>query len=134
MLATDVWTDSSHEAVVCETPERWKPGGVVATVVLAAVLVLTVVGLPYRAQALSLGVMVLGALALVPTLVRERRRSRRHRPGAAVLTLLASRRPGAGRAVLDARGRAADARQAWLWPGCPGEARGVLRAGGLQES
>jgi len=132
MLSSDVWTDSSHEAVVCETPERWKPGVVVAIVAVAAVLVLTLVRLSYRTQAVSIGVMVLGVLALVPTLVRERRRSRRHRPGAAVLTFLASRRPGAGRALLDARCRAADARQAWLCLDAPVKLEGYYAQAGFK--
>lgn len=132
MLATDVWTDRSHDAVVCETPERWKPGVVVATVVAAAVLVLGVLRLSYRAQALSVGVMVLGVLALVPALVRERRRSQRHRPGAAVLTFLASRRPGAGRALLDARCQAADARRGWLCLDAPVKLEGYYAQAGFR--
>lgn len=132
MLATDVWTDRSQDAVVCETPERWKPGVAVAVVVVAAVLVLTVLRLPYRAQALSIGVMVLGVLALVPTLVRERRRSQRHRPGAAVLTFLASGRPGAGRALLDARCQAADTRRAWLCLDAPVKLEGYYAQAGFR--
>ena len=113
MLSSDVWTDEAHDAVVCETPERRK-WWLVAPVVGFAALGPFVAMLPGAVQGVLVVMAIVGLISLVPTLRRELRRSKRHRPNAAVLTFLASRRPGAGRALLDARCDAADGRGAWL--------------------
>lgn len=122
ILCSDVWTDEAHDAVVCQTPERRKLWPL-APVAGFAALGPFVAMLPGPVQWVLVVMAVVGFISLVPTLRRELRRSKRHRPNAGVLTFLASRRPGAGRALLDARCEAADGR---------GEAAADVGGGGLR--
>ena len=132
MLSTDVWTDTSHDAVVCETPERFKAGLLLAATAVSVVGFVPFVMISHRSQLIVAGVMTVLVSALAPTLMRERRRSRRHRSGAAVLTFLASRRPGAGRALLEARCRAADAKHQWLCLDAPVQLEDYYRKSGFE--
>ena len=129
MLASDVWTDAAHEAVVCETPRRWK--GRAALIPLPGFALLApLTWLPHGFW-VAMAVLWLFVLPFTPQLVRELRRSRRHRAGAPVLTFLASRRKGAGRALLDARCEAADSRKTWLCLDAPAALEGFYSGSGF---
>jgi hypothetical protein len=131
MLAADVWTDGRREAVVCETPKRRKARFYIS-VLVGALLLSPLAALPNGTVVLF---TVLAALVLpfVPAGLRDVRCARRHRDGTAVLTFLASRRRGAGRALLDARCDAADSRRAWLCLDAPAELESYYRGSGVEK-
>jgi len=130
MLSRDVWTDGARDAVVCEPSGRWpKPRFFMATTAIALVLS-PLLQLPHGGWVVAATLVGL-VLPFSPTLAGDYRRMRRHRPGATVLTFLASRRPGAGRALLDDRCAAADARQAWLCLDAPIELEGFYNGSGF---
>ncbi|MFP5319495.1 MAG: hypothetical protein ACLGI2_14535 [Acidimicrobiia bacterium] len=130
MLSADVWTDLAHDAVVCETPRRRKPR-FWAAVAVVALLFSPLVALPNGALVALVTLMAV-LLPFLPGGIRDLRRARQHRSGAAVLTFLASRRPGAGRALLDARCEAADARRAWLCLDAPEALEEFYRGSGFE--
>lgn len=131
MLSRDVWTDGARDAVLCEPSGRWpRPRFFMATTAIALVL-FPLLQLPHGVWIVG-AIIVAPVLAFRPTLLGDYRRMRRHRRGATVLTFLASRRPGAGRALLDARCAAADARQAWLCLDAPIELEGFYNGSGFR--
>lgn len=130
MLARDVWTDRDRNAVVCESTRVPKLRFFAATTAIA-ILFSPLLQLPHG-RLIVVATLVALVLPFSPTLARDLRRTRRHRRGATVLTFLASRRPGAGRALLDARSRAADERQAWLCLDAPIELKGFYSGAGFK--
>lgn len=130
MMSRDVWTDGAHDAVLCEPSGRWpKPRFFMATTAIALMLS-PLLQLPHGGWVVAATLVGL-VLPFSPSLVGDYRRMRRHRRGATVLTFLASRRPGAGRALLDARCAVADARQAWLCLDAPIELEGFYEGSGF---
>jgi hypothetical protein len=130
MLARDVWSDRDRDAVVCESTRLPKLRFFAATTAIA-ILFSPLLHLPHGRVVVAATLVAL-VLPFSPTLARDLRRTRRHRRGATVLTFLASRRPGAGRALLDARCRAADERQAWLCLDAPIELEGFYNESGFK--
>ncbi|HWI05442.1 MAG TPA: hypothetical protein VNT52_16675, partial [Acidimicrobiales bacterium] len=130
MLARDVWTDRDRDAAVCESTRLPKLRFFTATTAIA-VLFSPLLLLPHG-RVVMVATLVALVLPFSPTLARDLRRTRRHRAGATVLTFLASRLPGAGRALLDARCRAADERQAWLCLDAPIELQGFYNGSGFK--
>jgi len=134
MLSRDVWTDTASHAAVCETASRWKPGLLVLpATALGALGVVVWLALINGVEA-AVAAALIGVVALIPLLPRvaqERELSKRHRRGAKVLTCLASRRPGAGRDLVEARCVVADAQAVWLCLDAPEKLRGYYEALGF---
>lgn len=130
MLARDVWTDRDRDSVVCESTRLPRLRFFAATTAIA-VLFSPLLLLPHG-RLVVVATLVALVLPFSPTLARDLRRTRRHRSRATVLTFLASRHPGAGRALLDGRCMAADKRQAWLCLDAPIELEGFYGGSGFQ--
>jgi hypothetical protein len=131
LIASGAWTDPHLDAVLCDS-STYRPLRAALTLTpvvlsLAAGFVALFSALPLWAGAAMMVATVPGYITLFRLLRRNKAVQLQHRPGAAVITNFASRRPGAGRPLLAQPLRHRRRRRALAVSRRRGRTRGLLR-------